>query len=123
MSYLIYNIFLSNHSLVYPSYIVNMCCTGYVVCKRYRESYLTMPSVGLSPVPRTLAGRTANIDINKSIAPDIPFQARTPDFSGANNRAPTLRYRRSSMTLPVLYFPPYHSRAPDVVPSEFTAPR
>ena len=39
-----------------------------------RQSYLAMPSVGLSPVLRTLAGRTANIDINKSIAPDIPFR-------------------------------------------------
>jgi len=38
------------------------------------ESYLAMPSVDLSPVLRTLAGRTANIDINKSIAPDIPFR-------------------------------------------------
>lgn len=55
-----------------------MCCVGYVVCKRYthRESYLAMPSVGLSPVLRTLAGRTANTDINKSIALDIPFRRR-----------------------------------------------
>lgn len=41
-----------------------------------RESYLTMPSVCLSPVLCTLAGRTANIDINKSIGPDIPFRRR-----------------------------------------------
>lgn len=124
-TYLIFNIFSTDHSwciyrtlsirAVQDTSCVNV--TANLIWRR-RVSVCHLFSVHWQDERQT------SISINRS-HPDILSQASRAnmlDFSGANNRAPTLRYRRSSMTLPVLYFaspPP----GPDVVPSEFTAPR